>query len=259
MAQPNQGAVMTDASLSAGRFAAGDFRLGHVFRRTSSLVLRNFPIFFVVAVVAGLPTNLLLLEASDLADDSIQALLLGALGFVLWMVLSTLSQAILLYAAFQDMLGKRLDLGKSILVGLRRLFPALGVSIGVMLLGLLGLVAFVIPGLILFTNCFVAIPVCVVEERGVSDSMRRSADLTAGHRWQIFGPTVLLLVADAIVDNAIDTTLSAFAGSLPALVGHAIWSGVWGAFFAIFAVVAYHDLRVAREGVDTAQIAVVFE
>jgi hypothetical protein len=38
-----------------------------------------------------------------------------------------------------------------------------------------------------------------------------------------------------------------------------IWSAVWTAFYAIVIVVAYHDLRVAKEGVDTEQIAAVFE
>jgi hypothetical protein len=40
---------------------------------------------------------------------------------------------------------------------------------------------------------------------------------------------------------------------------HAVWNGFWGALYAIFAVVTYHDLRVAKEGVDTEQIAAVFE
>jgi hypothetical protein len=38
-----------------------------------------------------------------------------------------------------------------------------------------------------------------------------------------------------------------------------IWNALWAAFFAVVNVVAYHDLRVAKEGVDTAQIAAVFE
>jgi hypothetical protein len=38
-----------------------------------------------------------------------------------------------------------------------------------------------------------------------------------------------------------------------------IWTAIWTAFFAILGVVAYHDLRVAKEGVDTEQIAAVFE
>ena len=38
-----------------------------------------------------------------------------------------------------------------------------------------------------------------------------------------------------------------------------IWSAAWSAFYAIVIVVTYHDLRVAKEGVDTEQIAAVFE
>jgi hypothetical protein len=38
-----------------------------------------------------------------------------------------------------------------------------------------------------------------------------------------------------------------------------MWSAVWKAFYAVPAVVIYHDLRVAKEGVDTEQIAAVFE
>jgi hypothetical protein len=77
------------------------------------------------------------------------------------------------------------------------------VATSVTLLGFLGLIAFVARGLITFTACFVAIPACVVEERGVSASMRRSMELTAGHRWKIFGLMGLVNVVDASVDNAI--------------------------------------------------------
>jgi hypothetical protein len=38
-----------------------------------------------------------------------------------------------------------------------------------------------------------------------------------------------------------------------------LWSAVYSAFSAVLAVVAYHDLRVAQEGVDTDQIASVFD
>jgi hypothetical protein len=38
-----------------------------------------------------------------------------------------------------------------------------------------------------------------------------------------------------------------------------VWGAIWSAFLAILIVVTYHDLRVAKEGVDTDQIAAVFE
>ena len=43
------------------------------------------------------------------------------------------------------------------------------------------------------------------------------------------------------------------------LVGKLIWNALYGAFDAILVVVTYHDLRVAKEGVDTDHIAAVFE
>jgi hypothetical protein len=253
---------MTAVSLPAARFAEGDFRIGHVLGRTSAVVSRNFPILLVVMAAASLPKYLLTEGVGYAAEDWPQALLWASFAVLLWIVLSILSQlsqAIVLYGAFQDMLGKEVDLGYSVRVGLRRLLPVVGVATSMTLLGFLGLIVFVVPGLITFTACFVAIPACVVEERGVSASMRRSVDLTAGHRWKIFGLMALMYVVDASADNAIDQVLTSVAGGVPALGGHMIWSGIWSTFFAILAVVTYHDLRVAREGVDTAQIAAVFE
>jgi hypothetical protein len=53
--------------------------------------------------------------------------------------------------------------------------------------------------------------------------------------------------------------LSALQITVLAMLGNLIWNGVWGAFYAIFVVVTYHDLRVAKEGVDVHQIAAVFD
>jgi hypothetical protein len=174
-------------------------------------------------------------------------------------VLGTLSQAVVLYGAFQDMRGQRVNLGESMRVGLRRFLPVVGLAISTTLLGFLGLFVFVVPGLICFTMLFVATPACVVEGRGVFSSMGRSAALTRGHRWKIFGLMLVMYICDAIVDKPIDQALTSLAGGVPAFVAHVIWNGVWGAFYAILAVVSYHDLRVAKEGVDIEQIAAVFE
>jgi hypothetical protein len=251
--------MMTDMSLPAGRFAASDFRVGRVLGRTSSVFSRNFLNFFVVTASASLPMYLLMLGAADAAVDPLRALRWVGFGIFVGLVLGSLSQAIVLYGAFRDMCGKPVELDESIRVGLRRFYPLLGLAVTVTLIGLIGLVALVVPGLIAFTRWFVAMPACVVEECGVFASMRRSAELTQGQRWKIFGLMLLLIVADIIVDKVIDLTLTSVAGGIPALAGHVIWAGIWGAFYAIFAVVTYHDLRVAREGVDTEEIAAVFE
>jgi hypothetical protein len=38
-----------------------------------------------------------------------------------------------------------------------------------------------------------------------------------------------------------------------------LWISVYGPFNAVLTAVTYHDLRVAKEGIDTDQIAAVFD
>jgi hypothetical protein len=251
LVQGKASAAMTNATLPADRSAEGDFRIGRVFWRTASIILRNFPVFFIVIVVTSLPT--LLSEGSlGSAHWHISLPLLDGL-------LSTVCQAVVLYAAFQAMRGRRVNLAESARLGLRRILPIIGISICVTVIGTLGLLLFILPGLMWLSRWFVAIPACVVESLGVSASMGRSAQLTENHRWGIAGALVLFVVLGVILESGIDELVSLATGGVPALAIRGLWEGMSGTFYAIFAVVAYHDLRVAREGVDIEQIAAVFE
>ena len=122
---------MTDTSLS-GRFSESDFRVGRVLNRTSSVLSRNFLPFFVVTALANLPTVLLFKGAETAAPGDTDALIWGVVmmvvSIILVVVLSTLSQAVVLYGAFQDMRGRRVNLVELLQVGLRRFFPILGLA-----------------------------------------------------------------------------------------------------------------------------------
>jgi hypothetical protein len=250
---------MTDASLPS-RFAETDFRIGRVFSRTSSVLSRNLLIFFVVTVVANLPGTLLLKSATAAAAaEPGRAGGMIFLGSFLTLVLSTLSQAVVLYGAFQDMRGRQVSLGDSLKVGLSRFFPIVGLAI-LMSLGIgFGVVLLIIPGLILLTMWFVSTPVCVVERLGPFRSMARSSQLTKGHRWKILGLFIVLAIGGAIASGVIEAALGVMGGAALTLIGGLLWNGIWGAFYAIAAVVTYHDLRVAKEGTDIEQIAAVFD
>jgi hypothetical protein len=219
-----------------------------------------------VTTIASLPMYLVMRTTVDpylyarglTIEEDLRVLEWQMFAILLGIVLTTLSQAIVLYGAFQDMLGRRVDLGASVQVGLRRYLPVLGVALLSTLLTLFGFAALIVPGLVAITRWSVAMPACIVDRLGVAASFRRSADLTRGHRWKILGTFVLLVVADVIVDALINPILGA-AGDIPEFAGHVIWSGIWGAVYAVSAVVLYHDLRVAKDGVDTAEIAAVFE
>jgi len=253
---------MTDASLTT-RFTESEFRVGRVLNRTSSVLSRNFLIFFVVTAVAHLPALLFFksttMNANASGSEIAVAFSMMIGGLLLMIVLSTLSQAIVLYGAFQNMRGREVSLSESLQVGLRRFFPIIGLAFLVTLLGMLAAIALIFPAFILFTMWFVATPVCVVEQLGPWASMRRSRELTKGHRWKIFGLFVLMIIISAVAGSTIQAAFTAMGGTPLALVGDVLWNGVWGAFYAIAVVVTYHDLRAAKEGIDIDQIAAVFD
>src|SRR5204863_9857748 len=58
----------------------------------------------------------------------------------------------------------------------------------------IGLILFVIPGIIAVLKYALAVPVAVLEETTVSKALERSADLTKGHRGRIFLIYFLLMV-----------------------------------------------------------------
>jgi hypothetical protein len=258
---------MTDASLPANRFAAGDFRVGRVLSRTFSVLSRNLLPFCLVTAIASLPGFVIVFLAVS-----------GAFGrnvnpaaYAGWSVLSTgvtmvmnaLSQSIVLYGAFQDMRGRRVDLMESTRVGLRRFFPVLGVAIATAIVGGLATLLLIVPGMIVVTMWYVAVPACVVEGLGTLSSMRRSAELTKGKRWKVFGLWFAVVVAGGVIGGILGAAfavLGRLAGSPVLVLGlRLVWSALVVAFGAILGVVTYHDLRVAKEGVDTDQIAAVFD
>jgi hypothetical protein len=106
----------------AARAPAGDFAVGRVLERTSAVLSRNFPTFFAVTAIASLPKYLLSQGAIPAPDDWVMALLLISFGVFLRVVLATMSQAIVLYGAFQDMRGRSFGIGQSVADRLASIF-----------------------------------------------------------------------------------------------------------------------------------------
>jgi hypothetical protein len=214
---------------------------------------RNLLPFCLVSLVASLP-NILVYAPTGIAPDRFDVW--SGVGVVRAMLFA-LSQAAVLHAAVDDMRGRPVNLIESLKLGLRRSFPVLGVAICVLILAALGAVALFF--LALMVMVFVAVPACVVERLGPVKSMERSARLTKGHRWKVFGLWIATLIVGLIVESVLSGLLAAVGGAVVRAAVLLVWSAVLSAFSAILAVVTYHDLRVAKEGIDSDETAAVFD
>jgi uncharacterized membrane protein len=256
---------MTNAAMATG----GEFRIGPIFSRAWSVYTSNFLKFSAIALVIALP-QLLSGDSHDAASASVEGSAWKLVAFIIGMIVNTIGLAVILYGAFQVMRGRALIVGEAVRRGLARFWPILGLSILVTLGLVVGFILLIVPCFILAVRWSVALPACVVENLGPLAAMRRSAELTRGHRWKIFGVFILIVVIVLIAAIIIGLLVAAVVGAtafatggivalvLAGLLG-LLGAAIYTAYLNIVLVMLYHDLRVAKEGVDTDQIAAVFD
>lgn len=182
-----------------------------------------------------------------------------AIAFAVQMLLYLVIQAAVLYGAVQQLRGRSFAIGESLAIGLKRAIPVLAVSIAYGIATAVGMVLLFVPGMIVLCMCYLAVPVCVIEKPGIFASLGRSAELTKGFRWQIFGIVLLVSIVSSLVSGVLTVVISRIAGpTILALISF-VWQGIYVAFAAVLAAVLYHDLRAEKDGVDVEEIAAVFE
>jgi hypothetical protein len=265
---------------------SGVFRVGDVLSRAWRIFTGNILFFllvpFVIQIISVFAVGLsaLMFVFAGWAANAVGLMAVGIfLTVIVALGLYMVGQAVLLLGAFQRLRDQPLRVGEAVQRALARFFPLAGLGIlwslvigGVVLVfsgiatGLwsatagwvLVLVpAFVIPLTVLYLMWTVSIPACVVEGLGPISSMGRSASLTKGYRWKIFGMNLLLflLIPACMVAQVVLTLISQALGA----VFNFLWPVAWTAYWNCTIIMTYHDLRVAKEGVDTEQIAAIFD
>lgn len=127
--------------------------------------------------------------------------------------------------------------------------PLIGVGLFVGICIGLGLLLFVVPGLILMTIWAVVAPVIVVEKAGVFASLGRSRALVRGNAWEVFGVIVVTFVIVLVASMIFGAIANGIAdGALLRIVFSALASTVTAPIGALVASVVYFRLR-AIEGV----------
>jgi hypothetical protein len=124
------------------------------------------------------------------------------------------------------------------------ILPLIGAGILAGLAIGLGLIVFIIPGLILLTIWAVIAPTIVIEKSPVMASFGRSRELVRGNGWQVFGAIVvafLIVIVGSLIFTAIAAAIA--DGPLLRIVFSALASTITAPISALVAAVIYFRLR----------------
>jgi hypothetical protein len=258
------------------------FSLATVFGASLAVFRRNLVPFLLLAALLTAPSYLhrLLVPGPDsYRDIDLYFLRVVAIGFVC----GTLAQAALVYGTVQELRGQHPSPLACLWRGIAVMLPAVGVGLSIaFVLGLGVLMTFaagvvtrsitgtlvvfalmLIPGLMLLTRWWVAVPVAVIERPGVLASLSRSTQLTEGRRWPILAIVVLFAVLSLLESQLVQQMLALILhDGLGRVAAEAIGIAtgtVVTAFTCVVIAVGYFVLRADKDGLDPGSIAAVFD
>jgi len=243
--------------------SATPFRVGAAVTKAIDVYRAGFFKFVALTAIPMAPALVVEIVAARMPDGAQGGL--SALSTGLQYVLGALATGTCLYGAFQIMRGKPFTIGKSLSAAGGRLAGLIGAEFISALMTAVGLALLVVPGVVIACALYVALPALMVERMGPLAALRRSRALTHGHRWSIFGVLALFLLMSAIATGVVVALIAAIVavevGDLSDLAATGlafVALVIVEAFAAVLSAVVYHDLRVAKEGVDVEHLSGVF-
>ena len=239
--------------MSGSSGTTGHLDIGGVFEATGDYYKSAFGTFWIVALVLLVPAAIIQALLGD-----------GGLGGLITFVVQVVATAWLAGSVIrivQDIHGDgQVDYSIGELLGSvwPRLLAIIGLQILLSIIIFIGLIFFVIPGIILALVLAVALPALIVEGIGVFDSMSRSAELTKHNRMRILGVgllMILILIGIAIIAGL----LSAVTPILGAIVGLVLGILLYPYISMLTAVLYYRLVELKEGGVVAVEETVIVE
>jgi hypothetical protein len=258
------------------KFPLGAMSLGDILDRGLKLLLGRFPLFFTISLLVQLPVIILqmLVPAFQTGGGSGGALIIVAIALLSLLILTPISQAVILYVVAQEYIDRPATLGQAFSYALSRFGSLLGSVILAGLITFLGFLAFCIPGIYLGVLYSFVSQVVVLENLSGMNALNRSKQLVSGHWGRVFGVIFLIQIVIAVIGNLITFALGkvlpfqeivpvAGGGPFQYVVTYtsypnyhinigvvALVNVVLSAYLAICITLLYLDLRIRKEGFD---------
>jgi len=237
-----------------------ELSFGEIFSKTFDVYRRYFAKYFVLFAIVGviiqivttlamqafprpapLPLNPTPQQFSNYLSALFVALfLLLAVIFLVNVIFSTIAQGGAIKMASEEITKGQVDIGASVRFAFSKLFSIWALSIIVGLIVFLGFIALIVPGIILAIMYSLALPVLLIENKGVTESMGRSRQLVS-HRWGKTLGTFLALAIIVIIASLIVNAVTAPLGNILGPVANGILSAFYQPLFPILLTVYYYS------------------
>jgi len=241
------------------------FKISRALGLSFKSCFRNFLPFTLLAAVLYSPLVIWFATATPESATDLEDVFNTVFMYPIYFTIgvSALLPPLLTYRVIQELNGTTVSFLTSIKFGLRGVLPAL-------FLAVITNVAQHVPGggfVSAFLTClyFVATPAAVAEKLGPFTAFSRSAELTKGRRWGIFGLTFLLglmlagllliWIIPMLEGGSLDSASSIRSSSIAVVV----ILGVFQMFTGVAQAVSYALLRQDKDGVSHAELARIFD
>lgn len=232
--------------------------VGELIGKSFSIYLRHFGTILLIYIVLAIPlaAMLALLQMPEFAG-----LIANGISATLSIIISFIAAAVLTVTISDICLGNKPTFERSYVrafqIGIGKF---LGTILLVWLMILLGIILFVIPGLIISVMLVVVMPVLILERIAGWKAVKRTLALARGKHWRNFG---VVLVVSLIVQLFAYVTGFALGALFADFVVYGDEFALWiflfvaslvglliGPVQSVAAVLLYYDLRSRKEAFD---------
>lgn len=207
------------------------------FSEALSLLWNNLRLFTAIILTVWLPGNILI-NFLEYNYKEVGFRWIMRLGLLIEGIFGPIYIGALVYALFQIKLARTVNYKDAIAVGFKKWYSLFTARFVAGLLVILGLIVFVIPGIILVVRYSFIDAAVIVENKGTADSRSRSIALTEGRRWQIFGAAILFFITLIILSFIIYLPLGFFESLDIMPVGITV-DCILDVFFAVLLIVLF--------------------
>jgi len=257
--------------------------VGTALSQSFEVLFRNIVPFGIIALLMTLPIFLLnLLTYQSMFDMQQTAMdpeslndpaaldtymysvkwtfIYSGIGMLLYSLAWALATAAMSYGTYESLRGQPARLGQCLQKGLPLVIPAIIITILWTLAISASMFLLVIPAIILAMMWYVIVPVTVVERPGIFAAFGRSAELTRGNRWRVFGISLVALAIGWAINLPLAVISLIFPGNAGVIAVFA-WIAAAASLIvsAVVVAVVYYYLRIAKEGGSIQDIAAVFD